>query len=141
MSQDTFGFIIADLARMLKQQFYGNIDSGELTHAQSRALVVIAKHQGVRQVDLAEMLDVKPITFARLVDQLAAFNLVERRTDPDDRRAYRIYLTDTAMPFLSQIRAAADRVKSKALAGLSPEEEQHLVTLLNRVRQNLSNSN
>lgn len=138
MSEESFGFAIADLARVLKQQFYGNIDSGELTHAQSRALVVIAKHQGVRQVDLADMLDVKPITFARLVDQLAALNLVERRTDPDDRRAYRIYLTDTAMPFLSQIRAAADRVTSKALAGFSKEEEQQLVTLLIRARQNLS---
>lgn len=138
MSEESFGFAIADLARVLKQQFYGNIDSGELTHAQSRALVVIAKHQGVRQVDLADMLDVKPITFARLVDQLAALNLVERRTDPDDRRAYRIYLTDTAMPFLSQIRAAADRVTRKALAGFSKEEEQQLVTLLIRARQNLS---
>ena len=78
MQRDSLGFLLADVFRLLRQNFQRRLEGSSLTLAQARALVYLSRHEGVRQVDLAEMLEVQPITLARLIDQLADAGLVER---------------------------------------------------------------
>ena len=135
---DTLGFLVADVARLMRRAFQARLDDGPLSFAQARALVYLARAEGQRQVDLAEQLEIQPITVARLVDQLADAGLVERRADPSDRRAYRLYLTPAAGPQLARIRRIGAAVRTEALAGLSAGEAAQAVDALRRVRDRLS---
>lgn len=135
---DTLGFLVADVARLMRRAFQARLDDSLLSFAQARALVYLARAEGQRQVDLAEQLEIQPITLARLLDQLAEAGLVERRPDPADRRAYRLYLTPAAGPRLAQIRRIGAAVRAEALGGLSAHEASQAVDALRRVRDRLS---
>jgi DNA-binding MarR family transcriptional regulator len=135
---DTVGFLVADVARLMRRAFQARLEGSSLTYAQARALVWLAREQGLRQVDLAEQLEIQPITLARLVDQLAEAGLVERRADPADRRAYRLFLTPAAAPRVAEIRAIGDAIRDEALAGLGAKDAAQTVAGLRRMRDALS---
>jgi DNA-binding MarR family transcriptional regulator len=137
-STDTVGFLVADVARLMRRAFQARLEGASLTYAQARALVWLAREQGLRQVDLAEQLEIQPITLARLIDQLAAAGLVERRADPADRRAYRLFLTRAAAPRVAEIRAIGDAIRDEALAGLGAKDAAQTVAGLHRMRDALS---
>jgi DNA-binding MarR family transcriptional regulator len=132
------GFLIADASRMLRRVFNERVTHLGLTQAQWRALVHLSRNEGLNQVSLADLLDVQPITVARLIDKLVAADLVERRPDPNDRRAQRLFLTAKAAPMLTQIWDVADETYEVVLKGLTPEDRDQLIELLMRVRVNIS---
>ncbi len=134
----SLGFLIADVAKLMRRSFEKHLQDKSLTLSQARALVYVAKHQGCRQVDLAEMLEIKPITLARLIDQLEQADLVERRRDPSDRRAHLLFLRPKADAELSTIAHVGQQTHKDALRNLSQDEAQALVSALQRVRNNLS---
>jgi DNA-binding MarR family transcriptional regulator len=109
-----------------------------LTQAQWRALVHLSRNEGLNQVGLAELLEVQPITVARLIDKLVAAGFVERRPDPKDRRAQRLFLMEKATPLLAQIWEIAEETYQVVLSGLSPAERATLLSLLTRMRANLT---
>jgi MarR family transcriptional regulator for hemolysin len=100
-------------------------------------LVRLQRCEGVKQAELADSLDLAPITLGRLIDKLTAAELVERRDDANDRRAHRLYLTDKAMPALTQLGALGEDLMGRALAGLSPDTIETLKLSLERIRRNL----
>lgn len=134
---DSIGFLIGDVYRLMRREFHRALDGCELTLAQSRALVHIARGEGIRQVDLADRLEIQPMTLARQLDQLADIGLIERRADPDDRRAYQLFLTEQAQPFLMTVRDASAVMKQQAMAGLSSEQQEQLHAMLSTIRTNL----
>ncbi|NKE66121.1 MarR family transcriptional regulator [Ramlibacter sp. RBP-2] len=138
--QDTLGFLLADVSRMMRQAFQKRLDGSSLTLAQARALVYLARHQGVRQIDLAEMLEVQPITLARLVDQLTEAGLVERHADAADRRAYRMFLTAAATPHLAAIREVGAAIQADVMRGLDKQEAAAVLIALAKMRRNLASS-
>ncbi len=137
-SEQHLGFLVTDVARLMRRRFEQRLVGSTLTLAQARALIQVHRHEGVRQVDLAELLEVQPITLARLIDQLAEAGLVERRADPADRRAYRIHLTGAAQGQLDAIRAVAAQVRAEATQGLSAAQSEALLLALARLRENLA---
>lgn len=134
---EALGFLVADVARMMRRAVQARLGDDPLTYAQARALVYLSRQEGARQIDLAEQLEIQPITLARLVDHLAGAGLVERRADPVDRRAYRLYLTPAAAPRLEAILEVVAAVRAEALGGLDAGEAAQLVDSLLRVRANL----
>lgn len=138
--RDSLGFIIADVARLGRRAFAQVMakSASNLTNAQARALVRVAWVEGLRQVELANELEVEPITVARLIDQLAARGLVERRADPQDRRAYRLFVTPAAEPYLAAIFAAGELIRVTACRGLSAAQVVALRRMLGRIRDNLN---
>jgi len=109
-----------------------------VTRAQWRVLVNLAREGNVRQVDLADRLDIEPITLCRIIDRLEEAGLVERRRDPTDRRAWRLALTDKATPILDQLRGLATELGAEAFDGLEPAQIDALRSGLARIRENLS---
>jgi len=97
LQQDSLGALVVDITRMMRRAFQHRMEGSDLTLAQARVLVYVSRRAGLRQIELAELLEVQPITLARLVDQLVEAGLVERQPDPDDRRAYRIHLKAAAL--------------------------------------------
>ena len=135
---ESLGFLVSDVARLMRRAFERSLEGSALTLAQARALVHIARNQDIRQVELAELLEVQPMTLARLIDRLAAAGLVERRADPDDRRAYRIHLTPAAAPQLAAIEQVAGVVRRQAAHGLEKHEVATLLEALRKMRGALS---
>ncbi|MNF30232.1 Transcriptional regulator SlyA [compost metagenome] len=135
--QNRLGFLMADVFRLMRRTFECRLEGSTLTQAQARALVYLARQEGCRQVELAELLEVQPITLARLIDQLAQAGLVERRADPKDRRAYQLFLTPAATPHLQAIDQAASMVRTQALGGLDEEQIATLLFALGQMRDNL----
>lgn len=138
MKDDTLGFLLSDISRLMRQEFQQRVAGSSLTLAQARTLVRISRNEGIRQVDLAEMLEIQPITLVRLIDQLADAGLVERRRDPDDRRAHRIFLTADAGLQLEMIGAVGAETEAYALRGLKASEVAVLVSALHKMRANLA---
>jgi DNA-binding MarR family transcriptional regulator len=136
--QDTLGFLLADVSRLMRQAFQQRLHGSSLTLAQARALTYVSRHEGVRQVELADLLEVQPITLARLIDQLSAAGLVERRADPADRRAYQLFLTPAAAPQLQAIQKVGAAVRAQALRGLDEPSRAAVLDALRAMRSNLS---
>ena len=137
LRQDSLGFLLADVSRLLRRAFQQRLEGSSLTLAQARALVYVSRHEGVRQVDLAELLEVQPITLARLIDQLAKAGLVERRTDGADRRAYQIFLTPAAASHLAAIETVASAIREDALRDLDEQQAAAVFSALRKMRDNL----
>jgi DNA-binding MarR family transcriptional regulator len=132
------GFLVADIARLMRRAFRQRQRRTTLTLAQARTLVHLSRQDGVRQVVLAESLEVQPITLARVIDQLALAGLVERRTDPTDRRAYRVYLKRAAQPHLDAIEAVAQSIREDALRGFDSRSSAQVLDALALIHANLS---
>ena len=135
--QSSLGFLISDTKRLTGKLFAGYLSDYPLTLAQARALLGVARYQGIRQVDLAEWLDIQPITLARMIDQLAEIGYVERRADPKDRRAFQLFLLPAAEPTIKFFADKSREFQQQALAGLTEAQIDILFAGLNQVRTNL----
>src|SRR5215468_8967304 len=112
-----FAFTIMDVARLLKTYADQRARQFGISRAQWAVLMRIDRNEGLKQTELADLLDVQPITLTRLLDRLAESGLIERRPDPDDRRAKRLYLTAQAKPLVDQLDLLAGDLVGNALAG------------------------
>lgn len=121
----------------MRRNFTQQLTESPLTLAQAKALKYVARQQGVRQVELADKLEVQPITLARLIDQLEKLNLVERRADPSDRRAYLIYLTKHADEHIAAIDDVGKQVIAAALSGLTANQSAQFIASLQTIRNTL----
>lgn len=135
---ETLGFLLGDVARLMRKRFDERARSIGATRAQWRTLKVLARHPGINQGRLAELLEVEPITACRMIDRLEESALVERRRDPADRRAWRIHLTDKADPILTQLKKMGGEMIEEALDGLDLAQRDQLFAALDRIRANLN---
>ena len=108
-----------------------------MTRAQWAVLAKLRHREGLKQRELADVLDLAPITLARLIDRLAASGMVERREDAADRRANRLYLTPEATPTLKRLDQLSEAVLARALDGLDEEAIASMRAALERIRSNL----
>lgn len=134
----SFGFIIHDVSRLMRKRFDRRAHSIGLTRAQWSVIAHLHRNEGVNQSALAESMDVQKITLARLVDRLEQAGWVERRPDPADRRANRLYLTRKVAPMWERMRELAGEVFAEALDGLAPGEQDRLIDWLLAVKRNLA---
>jgi DNA-binding MarR family transcriptional regulator len=135
---DGIGFLISDVSRLLRRRFDERARAIGVTRAQWRTLTVLSRNEGTNQGQLAELLEVEPITLCRMIDRLAEAGHVERRRDPADRRAWNIYLTDRSRPLLDRLRALADDLFVDALQGLDDATQAALTRSLDAIRANLA---
>jgi len=134
----SFGFVLHETARLLSKRYDQRAKSLGLTRAQIQVLAYLVYHEGINQAGLAELIEIEPISLARLIDRMEQAGWVERRPDPRDRRAWRLYITDKAKPVFAEIIAIGAEVRGEALAGFSELERDQMMELLMRVRRNLS---
>jgi len=132
-----FAFSINDVARMLRTYADHKARQFDITRAQWVVLVRLDRFEGLKQSELAEMLDLQPITLTRLLDRLCGSGLIERRSDSNDRRAKRLYLTAAARPLLERLGDLNDELMATALAGVERENVERMVAQLAIVKENL----
>src|ERR1700726_4676972 len=115
-------FAINDVARLLRTYADHAAARYGMPRAKWAVLARLDRFEGLKQTELAEMLDLQPITLTRLLDRLSDNGLIERRADPEDRRAKRLYLTAAARPLLEQLTELGQDLMETALAGLDAGE-------------------
>jgi DNA-binding MarR family transcriptional regulator len=130
--------MVADVSHLMRRAFDERARSSGLSRPQWRVLTMLRRHEGINQGGLAELVEVEPITLCRMVDRLQEAELVERRADPSDRRAWRLHLTDKARALLEEMRPMAFSLFDDAMTGLDPAERSDLFRMLERIRTNLS---
>jgi DNA-binding MarR family transcriptional regulator len=133
-----FGFDIGETARLMRRDFDRRSSALGVTRAQSRVLFVLSRHGGVRQVELADILDMEPITLCRMIDRLEEAGLVARHRDEVDRRAWNIHLTEKAGPLLKEIEIIGAQCNDLALTGISDADQKRVRDILSRIRSNLT---
>jgi MarR family transcriptional regulator, transcriptional regulator for hemolysin len=132
-----FAFTVNDVARMLRTYADQKASQFGITRAQWVVLARLDRFEGLKQSELAEMLDLQPITVTRLLDRLADGGLIERRADPNDRRAKRLFLTPAARPLLEQLGDLGEELMTTALAGVERETVERMIGQLAIVKENL----
>jgi MarR family transcriptional regulator for hemolysin len=141
MSNMTFerevAFNISDVARLLRTYADQRARDFGMTRAQWAVLARVENSEGLKQIELAETLDLQPITLTRLIDRLCESGLIERRSDPDDRRAKRLYLTPAARPVLDGLAKIGKDMMASVLEGIEPTGREQLLAQLLVMKSNL----
>ena len=130
-------FRVMDVARLLKTYADQRARLCGMTRAQWAVLVRLDMSEGLKQSELAELLDLQPITLTRLLDRLALNGLIERRADPRDRRANRLFLTPAARPLLERLSTLGTDMMKTVLEGLDSRKLEQMLSDLDLMRENL----
>ena len=138
MPMEDLPFEIGETAHALRRAFDRRAAALGVTRAQWKVLFRLTRTPGVRQVELADMLDVEPITLSRILDRLEEAGHVERLADPADRRAWRLQVTDKAKPLVAKLRALGSELVEDAFAGIDREEIERVREVLAQVRENVA---
>lgn len=135
---ENIAMLMAQVARLLRRAFDEKARTIGVTRPQWQVLTLLTVHEGINQGGLAEMLEVEPITLGRMIDRLQEAEMVQRRPDPADRRAWRLYLTDKARELLEQLRPMADEMLEVALVGIDGPSREVMMEAMRRMRANLT---
>ncbi|HVY58375.1 MAG TPA: MarR family transcriptional regulator [Xanthobacteraceae bacterium] len=132
-------FLIKDLARMVRT--YADQRAGQfgMSYAQWAVLVRLSRAEGSKQSELADVLDIQPITLTRLVDRLCDNGLIERRADPTDRRAKRLFLTPAARPVVDRLHVIAEELTETVFRGIEPDALSLMISQLAIAKENVRN--
>jgi DNA-binding MarR family transcriptional regulator len=134
----TFGFLLKDTSRLFTQRFEQRAGGLGLTLPQCKVLVYLAEHEGISQAQLAELTDLEPMTLVRTLDCLESYGWVERRNDPADRRARRLYLKPKGRPFVDDIWHLVDLTYREAFAGIPRKHADLMIELLEKIHSNFT---
>lgn len=130
-------FLLDEVARLYSRRFEERAREMPLTLTQCKALTVLANCEGVSQARLAEISEVDPARLVRILDRLEAVGWAERRSDPRDRRAHVLAITESAKPVVERVWEIARETSTEALKGVTSDELHLLWDVLERVHTNL----
>ena len=137
--QPNIGAMVHDVARLIRRRFERRARQIGLpiTREQARALLHIARNEGLSQAAVATMLDIEPIALVRILDRLHDEGLVERRPHPTDRRVRTLWLTPLAWDVVDRVLALNAETREAACAGLPPAARDMLMRALGHMKGNL----
>jgi MarR family transcriptional regulator, transcriptional regulator for hemolysin len=132
-----FGFLLHDVTRLYQRRFEQRSAQLSLTLPQCKTLSLLARNEGISQRQLADLADIDAMSIVRILDRMEADGWVERRADPQDRRARRLAVTAEARPILDQILEMGTATRTEVLEGLDVQQRDQLVSMLERCQLNL----
>jgi MarR family transcriptional regulator for hemolysin len=135
-----FLFALGEVQRLMRAYADKEAARYGITRAQWAVLAKVERVEGMKQTELAEQLEMQPITLTRLIDKLCDNGWIERRGDENDRRVNRLYLKKAARPLLGKLAGLKSEITAAALNGLSPAEAQRLVEQLESIKENVRNA-
>ncbi|HKT26920.1 MarR family transcriptional regulator [Dyella sp.] len=133
----SFGYLLNDITLLFRKHFDRRAVKFGLTRAQWRATKMLHHREGLRQTELADFLEMEPIAVGRVIDRLQAAGFVERRPDPKDRRAWRLYTTAQASGVIDDMEHIARELRRECTKGVSYEEMTQAMDVLTRLKENL----
>ena len=131
-------YLLVDAVRLLRRDFRARSKGIRLTPALAKLLFYIHREPGSRQTELAQRLEVTPVTLGRMIDRLLERRYVRRVPDPADRRALRVYIDRAGEPLVGRMDRQSIETTARAFDGFSRAEQAALIRQLNRICTNLS---
>lgn len=137
--QPNIGALLYEVAKLMRRRFERRTRQTNLaiTRQQARALLSIARNEGLSQAAVATMLDVEPIALVRLLDRLHEEGLVERHSHPTDRRVRTLWLTPLGWGVVDRVLAINAEIRDEACAGLPPAARELLMATLGQMKGSL----
>ena len=135
-----FLFTLGELHRLVRAYADKQAARYGMTRAQWAVLAKVERYEGLKQSELADMMDMQPITLTRLIDKLCDNGWIERRSDDSDRRVNRLYLRKAARPLLAKLADLRSELTATALQGINPADAQRMLTQLESVKENVRNA-
>lgn len=132
-----FGFALKAVSQLYSQRFEARARALGFTLSQCKVLVYLAINEGVSQARLGELTEIEPMNLVRILDHMESEGWLERRSDPLDRRARRLFLKSKAKSMVEDIWSVSDAVRGEAFAGIPQPQAKLLVTLLEKIRENI----
>jgi DNA-binding MarR family transcriptional regulator len=132
-----FGFLLREVSRRYALRFEQHAQAVSMKLQPCKALVYLQRNEGVSQTKLAELSSIEPMAMVRILDQMESEGLVERKPDPNDRRARLLYLTAKSKPTLDEIWRISDLTRGETFAGISKSERDIFLSVLERLHNNL----
>lgn len=130
--------LLHDLARLIRVE----ADKRARVHGMTRAgwslMARLGRYPGMSQKELADSLEVEPISVARMVDRLEAAGMLERRADANDRRIWRLHLLPAAEPILKKMSVMAAELEAAVTQDLSPAAREAMIEGLIQMKTNLT---
>jgi DNA-binding MarR family transcriptional regulator len=136
----SLAYLLSDSARLLRRAFDARVRELGMTSPQARLLLILNVTEGENQGFYAERLEVEPISLTRMIDRMEESGLIERRRDPADRRAWRLFLTERSRQVIDQVRTKLAGLEDEMVAGLEPAQREALAQFLEMIRSNFTNT-
>jgi len=130
-------FVLHDVARLMRNRFDQRARDWGMTRAQCVTLIKLECRPGLSQTELAAILEVEPITVARLIDRLEASGMVERRPDPTDRRMHRLHLLPASKPILAEIDKYREAGVAQLREAVAPDDWSTALRVLLQIKETL----
>jgi MarR family transcriptional regulator for hemolysin len=140
MSLDLKRQLVAQLvesSRLLRNYIDHRAKERGTTRAQWIVLFRLRQNEGLSQVDLADVLELQPISLVRLLDRLVEHGLLERRHDPKDRRANRLFLTTKGKKLVDDLDSLRDAIATDVLHDVSDQAAQTSLDTLREVKERI----
>ena len=135
-----FLFALAELQRLVRAYADKQAARYGITRAQWAVLAKVERFEGLKQSELAEQMEMQPITLTRLIDRLCDNGWIERRSDDADRRVNRLYLRKAARPLLGKLSELRSELTATALEGINPSDAHRLLAQLETIKENVRNA-
>ena len=132
-----FLFTLAELNRLMRAYADKEASRFGITRAQWAVLAKVERSEGMKQTELAELMEMQPITLTRLIDKLCEQGWIERRSDATDRRVNRLYLRKAGRHLLGKMSGLRSELTATALEGINPAEAHRLLAQLEQVKENV----
>ena len=135
-----FLFSLGELQRLVRAYADKQAARYGITRAQWAVLAKVERSEGMKQTELAELMEMQPITLTRLIDKLCDNGWIERRSDDSDRRVNRLYLRKAARPLLGKLSGLRSEITATALEGIDPSDAQRFLAQLETIKENIRNA-
>jgi DNA-binding MarR family transcriptional regulator len=135
-----FLFTLGELYRLLRVHADKEASRFGITRAQWAVLAKVERSEGLKQSELAELLEMQPITLTRLIDKLCDNDWIERRGDVSDRRVNRLYLRKAGRQLLGKLSGLRSELTATALDGIHPADAHRLMGQLEAIKENVRNA-
>jgi MarR family transcriptional regulator for hemolysin len=133
-------FTLGEVQRLVRAYADRQASRYGITRAQWAVLAKVERAEGLKQTELAEQMEMQPITLTRLIDRLCDNGWIERRSDDTDRRVNRLYLRKAARPLLGKLSGLRSELTATALEGINPSDAQRLLASLETIKENVRNA-
>ena len=128
---------LVETSRLLRNYIDHRAKTRGTTRAQWIVLFRLRDQEGLSQVDLADVLELQPISLVRLLDRLVEHGLVERRSDPKDRRANRLFLTAAGRQLADDLDSLRDAIATDVLQGVPTAALESSLKTLRDVKERI----
>jgi len=137
---ESIGYLVNYMARLFSRTLEQKIKPEGVSIGQLPVLLVLHEEKGLSQVDLCKRILVEQATMANTLQRMERDNLVQRESDPEDKRRFRFYPTEHASTLMVSMMTKGREVNDQAVTGLNEDEQNHLKFLLRKLINNLEKS-